>query len=61
VLVSKLSLTRSRCLRGLPISQDIKVLSIRKSRVALLFLKCKFSAGMAEIHGSSEVQSEEHH
>ena len=73
MLVSKLSLTRSRCLRGLPISQDIKVLSIRKSRVALLFLKtkfsvrsfavrklssnlkCKFSAGMAEIHGSSEV------
>ena len=42
MLVTKLSLTTTRCLRGFPISQDIKVLSIRKSRVALLFLKTKF-------------------
>lgn len=43
MLVTKLSLTTTRCLRGFPISQDIKVVSIRKSRVALLFLKTKFS------------------
>ena len=42
MLVSKLSLTTSRCVRGFAISQDIKVLSIRKSRVALLFLKQSF-------------------
>ena len=43
MFVSKLSLITSRCLRGFPISQAIKVLSIRKRRVALLFLKTKFS------------------
>ena len=43
MLVSKLSLTTSRCVRGFAISQEMKVLSIRKRRVALLFLKTKFS------------------